>query len=238
MSRFSLRPSNDIIVPHFDEKNMPSLPKVEIGVTVQLSLDDAMYAIDIGVKRMLANLRAKTKERKQTKRSPWEITIQGVMGELAFHRLFNMSHDLDNTECRSALNDTYDAQVGNVVMDIKTTLSSYYNGNAPIRTPAWKRTKPPHVSVLMLWTNFPQTLMDVDTVTVNETLVHAWAEKFKNLIKSSSLLPTFEFKGMVDSHTLFNSRHYNSMRCQYELEQEYLKTWEECLSTLVEKKKG
>lgn len=235
MSRFVAQPK-PVKLAWFDVSKVPLLKQVVIDEQITLSLSDTLYAIDIGVKRMMANLRANTRERKQTHRNPWEITVQGVMGELAFHRLFQLDHDLDNTECRNAMNDTYDAQVGQITMDIKTTLSIYYDGNAPIRTPYWKKVKPSHVSVLMMWTNFPKTFISSGregTNTVTEESIQLWAKMLEAYFKKESgQLPTFLYKGMVDAYQLFDKKQYNSFRSQYEVDQEDLKTWEECLANL------
>jgi hypothetical protein len=86
-----------------------------------------------------------------SRRDDEQIHIQGVIGELAFCRLFCLPIEIYDTTCRNSHNDTFDATMPNGwKVDIKTTLPP----DAPILVSKWKRLRPPHIYALATLDNY------------------------------------------------------------------------------------
>lgn len=60
---------------------------------VDLTVEELRHAYGIAVQRMASNLGAGVRDQKLTDRSPWQIHIDGAIGELAFARMFNVYPD-------------------------------------------------------------------------------------------------------------------------------------------------
>jgi len=96
--------------------------------------------IEIGTRRNAANVQAHTTNRNYSGRDDTLISIQGVVGELAFLKWFGLpTVPLWDTECRHAGNDTFDATLQGFTIDVKSPI----NHHCGLRVTAHKRRNPP-----------------------------------------------------------------------------------------------
>lgn len=126
--------------------NIPTkVPKK--GTEVTLSPEDVKFCIRIGSERNAANTReGKTNRKKAKARDDTQISIQGVIGELAILRMFGLSEeDLSDTTCRNARNDTFDANVNGLKIDVKAVLAQVRQ----LLVTKWKKENPPDAYALV-----------------------------------------------------------------------------------------
>lgn len=130
---------------------MPRLcktPKVSIGTTYRLEGEDYAFAVYIGHMRNKKNKAKGVKEQKFTaSKSSVEVSVQGLIGEAAFLRLFGLPLDpLYDTTPSCARTDRGDAflQSGEKV-DVKTTVPRAKG----ILASAAKKEYPPTLYALM-----------------------------------------------------------------------------------------
>lgn len=157
-------------------------PVVPIGTCFTLTMAEAAECARIGRERTAKNAEKPRANRRYTwYRSDDDISIQGVMGEYAFCRLFDLTIDIHDTTCRTARTETrFDAVMMPEAwtVDVKTTIRS----GAPLRVTWWKRPNPPHVYALLIYRNFDSSK------PLDPRLIEA---------------PVFEFRGFASSATVF-----------------------------------
>jgi len=85
---------------------------------------DLKDCIRIGKERTTNNRQANTKNLNFSKRNDELISIQGVIGEFVFCKLFQIdTAPLADTRCRNRWNDSFDARIANKTIDVKTPFS-------------------------------------------------------------------------------------------------------------------
>lgn len=130
----------------------PSLIAVNAFVDI---FENEMFScvIPIGERRTQANRKFGTTDLKFADgRRGVDIDYQGALGEYAFAKIHQLEIDLDNTTCRNAHNDTFDAVFPDgTTVDVKTMLN--YGTHWPLRVPASKANNPAHLYALMIYEN-------------------------------------------------------------------------------------
>lgn len=162
--------------------------RVQVGQKMLLSGQELGDCIRIGIERNSQNRKSRTKNMNYSARNDEDISIQGVIGEFCFLKMFGLDMTpLFDTTCRNTKNDTFDAVLPNgYTVDVKTTV---YN-NASIMTPIWKKQNPPGCLALMIierLRGFERNPFDSD-------------EDY-----------TVRFCGFVDSKTLFQKSNLKQM---------------------------
>jgi len=161
-------------------------PIVSIGQTYTLTAEETDQCIRIGRERNAKNIQQKTKNLNFSKRDDEQISIQGVVGELAFSRMFGIPIEIYDTTCRNAHNDTFDAVLPNGwSVDVKTTVRL----DAPIIVSTWKRVRPPHLYALIILENYASG----QNITINR-------------------LPRVCFKGFVQSSVILQDANLHKMK--------------------------
>ncbi|AJF98063.1 hypothetical protein TW95_gp1329 [Pandoravirus inopinatum] len=167
--------------PHNGTFKRPS-PVVPIGTRYTLTRDEVRECARIGHERNRRNRDEGRASRRYTAhRTDDDISVQGVIGEWAFARLFDLSIDIHDTSCRSACSETrFDAIMTpeGWTVDVKTTVGR----NAPMRVAGWKVPNPPDVYALLVYVNY-------DPVRPLDARIQA--------------LPVIEFRGFASSATVF-----------------------------------
>ncbi|AGO82461.1 hypothetical protein pdul_cds_413 [Pandoravirus dulcis] len=159
-----------------------STPVVPIGTRYTLTRDETRECARIGHERNRRNRDEGRASRRYTAhRTDDDISVQGVIGELAFARLFDLSIDIHDTTCRSARTETrFDAVMTpeGWTVDVKTTVGR----DAPMRVACWKLPNPPDVYALLVYVNY-------DPLRPLDAHVRA--------------LPVIEFRGFASSAAVF-----------------------------------
>lgn len=126
----------------------PSRLLLTIGTRYTLTLFETEYCRRIGQERVAANKKAGTNNHRYTIRGDTDISVQGVVGELAFSRLCGIDgidEALSDTKVRCVYNDTFDATLpGGIRCDVKTTAGD----GSQLYVSAHKRVNPPELYVL------------------------------------------------------------------------------------------
>jgi len=178
-------------------------PSVCIGQTYTLTAEETEQCVSIGAERAAKNVQQKTKNLNFSSRDDAQIHIQGVVGELAFCRLFGLPIEIFDTTCRNAHNDTFDAVLPNGwKVDVKTTVRL----NAPIIVSTWKRMRPPQLYALNILENYADR---------------------QNI--GTHRLPRVSFKGFVHSSVILQETNLSTMAngfVHYRWPQEKLMTLE------------
>ena len=115
-----------------------------------LTEEDLGFCTTIGTRREVANREANKRSlRFALRRTDQEINVQGVIGELAFLRMFALPEGLlQDTRCRNVYDDTFDAVMTNGwTVDVKTTTVM----SASLRVAEWKRRNPPSVYAFQIY---------------------------------------------------------------------------------------
>lgn len=167
--------------PHGGTFRRPT-PVVPIGARYTLTRDETRECARIGHERNRRNRNEGRASRRYTAhRTDDDISVQGVIGELAFARLFDLSIDIHDTTCRSARTETrFDAVMTpeGWTVDVKTTVGR----DAPMRVACWKLPNPPDVYALLVYVNY-------DPLRPLDAHVRA--------------LPVIEFRGFASSAAVF-----------------------------------
>nr|UMO78810.1 hypothetical protein [Pandoravirus belohorizontensis] len=167
--------------PHGGTFRRP-MPVVPIGARYTLTRDETRECARIGHERNRRNRDEGRASRRYTAhRTDDDISVQGVIGELAFARLFDLSIDIHDTTCRSARTETrFDAVMTpeGWTVDVKTTVGH----DAPMRVACWKLPNPPDVYALLVYVNY-------DPLRPLDARVRA--------------LPVIEFRGFASSAAVF-----------------------------------
>ncbi|QBZ80955.1 hypothetical protein pclt_cds_357 [Pandoravirus celtis] len=170
-----------VTTPHNGTFRRPS-PVVPIGTRYTLTRDEMRECVRIGHERNRRNRDEGRASRRYTAhRTDDDISVQGVIGEWAFARLFDLSIDIHDTSCRSACSETrFDAIMTpeGWTVDVKTTVGR----SAPMRVAGWKVPNPPDVYALLVYVNY-------DPVRPLDARIQA--------------LPVIEFRGFASSATVF-----------------------------------
>lgn len=129
-------------------------PSVPIGARYALSRAETVECVRIGLERN-ANNRAQRRANRRCAmyRTDEDISVQGVLGEYAFARLFDLAIDIHDTECRSALTESrFDAVLTpeRWTVDVKTAT----NASASLLVTWWKANNPPDVYALLVYVNY------------------------------------------------------------------------------------
>lgn len=182
------------------------VPHVPIGQTYTLTARETEQCMMIGRERNDKNVQQKTKNMNFSQRNDEQISVQGVVGELAFSRLFGLPIEIFDTTCRNAYNDTFDAVLPNGwKVDVKTTVRL----DAPIIVSKWKRVRPPELYALLILENYSDR---------------------RNI--SPERLPRVCFKGFVHSGVILQDANLDVMKSgfvHYRWPQEKLKTLEQVI---------
>lgn len=167
--------------PHSGTFRRPT-PVVPIGTRYTLTHDEMRECVRIGHERNRRNRdEGRVSRRYTAHRTDDDISVQGVIGEWAFARLFDLSIDIHDTTCRSARTETrFDAVMTpeGWTVDVKTTVGR----DAPMRVACWKLPNPPDVYALLVYVNY-------DPVRPLDARVRA--------------LPVIEFRGFASSAAVF-----------------------------------
>lgn len=171
-----------IAVPSFGGTQKRPTREVPIGTRYALTQREMRECVRIGRERGKQNrAEGRASRRFSLHRSDDDISIQGVIGELAFARLFDLSIDIHDTTCRSAQSETrFDAVMmpEGWTVDVKTTVAR----DGPVRVACWKAPNPPGVYALLVHVNYdPSRALDAPQVA----------------------LPVMEFRGFASAATVF-----------------------------------
>lgn len=154
--------------------------------------------IEIGTRRNQANVQAHTRNLNYSGRDDTLISIQGVIGEFAFLKWFQLPLEpLWQTECRNAGNDTFDACLQGHTIDVKSPLGHYCG----IRVTAHKRRHPP--------TGFALITMQRPGPLRNEPF-------------QSTEKVEMQWHGFITSADLFQPRNLHMSKKYYEVPQKEL----------------
>jgi hypothetical protein len=109
---------------HFAAPTRHTMPcKVPIKTKYLLTGDDLSQCIRIGTERNSNNKKSNTMNFNNSGRDDEIVSIQGVIGEWVFCRLFGIDPTpLNNTQCRNRWNDSFDAVICGKTIDVKTPL--------------------------------------------------------------------------------------------------------------------
>lgn len=171
-----------VTVPSFGGTQRRPTREVPIGTRYLLTQREMRECVRIGRERGKQNrAEGRASRRFSLHRSDDDISIQGVIGELAFARLFDLSVDIHDTTCRSAHSETrFDAVMmpEGWTVDVKTTVAR----DGPVRVACWKAPNPPDVYALLVHVNYdPSRALDAHQVA----------------------LPVMEFRGFASAATVF-----------------------------------
>nr|UDO47664.1 hypothetical protein [Pandoravirus massiliensis] len=171
-----------VTVPSFGGTQRRPARAVPIGTRYALTQRDMRECVRIGRERGERNrAEGRASRRFSLHRSDDDISVQGVVGELAFARLFDLSIDIHDTTCRSAHSETrFDAVMmpEGWTVDVKTTVAR----DGPVRVACWKAPNPPDVYALLVHVNYdPSCALD----------------------SPQSALPVMEFRGFASAATVF-----------------------------------
>jgi hypothetical protein len=159
-------------------------PIVPIGTRYTLTRDEMRECVRIGRERNQRNRsEGRLNRRYASHRTDDDISVQGVIGELAFARLFDLSIDIHDTTCRSARTEVrFDAIMPPYgwTVDVKTMIGR----DGPLRVNHWKLPNPPDLYALLVYTNY---------------------DAEKPLDAQVAAMPIIEFRGFASSATVFCS---------------------------------
>lgn len=130
------------------------LPIIAANTSCFLDKIDLITCIRLARERQDANERGRTQNRNYSARTDVDIHLQGLLGEVAFCRLFELEDQTGDTTCCSHTRDRFDASIDDYQVDVKTTIAI---GNG-ILAPAWKSQNPADALVLMYLMAEPQQL--------------------------------------------------------------------------------
>ncbi|WBR14454.1 hypothetical protein pkur_cds_279 [Pandoravirus kuranda] len=172
-------------VPSFGGTQKRPTRQVPIGTRYALTQREMRECVRIGRERGERNrAEGRASRRFSLHRSDDDISIQGVVGELAFARLFDLSIDVHDTTCRSAHSETrFDAVMmpEGWTVDVKTTVAR----DGPVRVACWKAPNPPDVYALLVHVNYdPSRALDA---------------------APQSALPIMEFRGFAPAAVVFDA---------------------------------
>jgi hypothetical protein len=172
---------------------------IHIGSIYKFTLNEAMLCYRMGKQRQENNVKNKSLDRNLSDRSGQDIHVQGILGEYAFCKLFNLPISICDTVCRNTLNDSFDARIScginsSCSIDVKTTCNK--KGDLVVGT--WKKSNPADLYVLMIWINYtcPRNKNS------NENMITE-----KSLAKS---VPVLCFKGYARNTEVFQNKHMSS----------------------------
>lgn len=98
-------------------------PKISLGTKITLTSPELQECIKIGQERCSKNKEEKTVNCNYSGRDDIDISVQGVISEWMFCKLFNIPvTDLYDTRCRNRFNDTFDAHIAGYSVDVKGPL--------------------------------------------------------------------------------------------------------------------
>jgi hypothetical protein len=128
-----------------------SLVSVPKGSIYKLTSEETEQCILIGKERNNMNIIKGTKNMNKCGRNDEDISIQGVLGEYAFCKLFCLPIEIYDTACRNVLTEKrFDAVLPNKwTIDIKTTLYD----KADLKISFHKKVNPPTLYGLMIYIN-------------------------------------------------------------------------------------
>jgi hypothetical protein len=119
---------------------------VGIGSTYKFSKAEVDRCYRIGKARNDANIAEGKTNMRFSNRDDVVISCQGILGEAAFMRMFGQDDEtLEDTTCRNASNDTFDATLDGHSVDVKTVLRP---GLDLIAT-SWKAKNPASLYAMM-----------------------------------------------------------------------------------------
>lgn len=112
----------------------------------RLSADEVEQCRRIGQERNDRNVAAGVKNANYSGRNDVQISVQGLWGEWAFHKMLGLPvDDLYDTTPRNARTDTFDCRLGAHTVDVKTVLDS----ECPLLVSTFKQKNPANWYVLM-----------------------------------------------------------------------------------------
>ena len=124
---------------------------LKIGTRLSLCAPEIKECWRIGLERFKRNKMSHSTDRRYSKRrSSEDISVQGVMGEMALLRMMNQSTEsLLDTTPRNAHNDTFDASTAHgKTIDVKTVMTS----NRPLYIHPHKQCNPAdYYALLRMW---------------------------------------------------------------------------------------
>jgi hypothetical protein len=165
----------------------PTTPKVSIGTRYQLTKEETQKCISLGTERNTKNQEQKRTNRRYCGRDDAAISIQGIVGELAFQKMSSGTCDIEDTHCRSVMDETdFDCVLSDgKKIDVKTTFSFVQE----LRVTTWKKTNPPDAYALLVLTNYANQHAPI----------------------TFEVPPCLEFCGIVPSRTLFQDKNIKSV---------------------------
>jgi hypothetical protein len=147
--------------------------------------------IRIGTERNANNKREGKTNMNYSGRDDTAISVQGVIGELAFAKLLGGKADLNDTTCRNSFNDTFDCRLlCGWDVDVKTTVHE----KADLRVTHWKKQRPPHCYALMIILNYGRT---EDFTSTKRAVV-----SYRGTIKAGDVFDESNLR------TIFQNRYY------------------------------
>ncbi len=188
-----------------------AVPVVPLGTCYTLSAREFADCIAVGRERNARNLAEHRQNRNYSGRSDEDISVQGVLAEYAFARLFALPVEIYDTTCRSVRDDTFDGTMPTAEkVDVKCTLYD----RAELRVTDWKRSNPPQYYALLIYMNADRS----------------------RALDAQAPLPVLSFRGFVRAETLFRDEHrqqiaqrggHGETKCYYCVAQSALRTWEQ-----------
>jgi len=119
---------------------------VALGTTYELTQPEVERCYAIAVARNKANVAGGRTNMNFSGRDDLMVSFQGLVGELAYMRMFGLNDEgLDDTTCRNAATDTFDATMSGHSVDVKTVIRR----NAGILIAAWKKNNCPALYALL-----------------------------------------------------------------------------------------
>jgi len=163
-------------------------PKIPIGATYKLTLEEAKLCIRVGNRRKNNN---HTSRRNKSSKNYYTATkfgdqlrmdIQGVIGEYAFCRIFGLPIEIFDTNCRNVDTDTFDATFSNGwKVDVKTSARD----DALLLVSMNKARNPPDLYALMIYTNPSPFLKDEIQIERDLPIL-----SFRGFVHQSNILAT------------------------------------------------
>jgi hypothetical protein len=157
--------------------------EVPIGARYTLTAAETRECARIGRERNRKNQQERrTNRRYAANRSDEDISIQGVFGEYAFCRMFDLSIDIHDTTCRNAWTESrFDGVMSpeGWTVDVKTTIYVH----VPLRVTSWKADNPPDAYALLIYVN---------------------CDASRPLDERAIEPPVIEFRGFASSATVFD----------------------------------
>lgn len=185
-------------------------PAVPIGTCYQLTQEETDLCIKIGRLRCSTNRKNSIFDAKYSQRDSEDLSIQGVFGEFAMAKLFNMPIELHDTHSRGVMTDHgKDGTLFNGwKVDVKTTIYD----DADIRVTTNKARNPPDCYALMIQTN----------------------SEGKYVLIRPDLLPILSFRGFAKASTVFDTKNLELIGPKstpyYILPQKYLQPLENLIN--------